>query len=246
MTNNLQITEPLEFRIEKIFGPYSSDEYLHPKYSRLVGISSLSIIVNLKWVLDPETPENTKLESQIRFPADHWRSEEIKVLAPYFYVQIMKPDGMAQQEHTSMKLEFFTMRKRGSIPLPEIPKNVESSDEPVKVKERRVSFDDFSERSTPKDSTEMVIIEDGNTVQRTKSPFKTRLFGKKKFEVGSVKLPLPSTDFRIPSYIAEGAILLGGKNGRFELLPRGHSPGMYLMINEEGKPEWRLPYPPTK
>jgi hypothetical protein len=51
-------------------------------------------------------------------------------------------------------------------------------------------------------------------------------------------------DSRIPSYIPEGALLIGGKNGSIVLLPKPYCSGLVLMANEDSKAEWNMVYPP--
>jgi len=54
---------------------------------------------------------------------------------------------------------------------------------------------------------------------------------------GAYSSPSASRDDRIPEYIPENVLLIGGKSGRVQLLPRGN-PGDVLTVNSEGKVIW--------
>lgn len=51
-------------------------------------------------------------------------------------------------------------------------------------------------------------------------------------------------DDRLPDFIPQGAILIGGDKGRINVIPKGNV-GEYLMMGELG-PTYKLPYPPTQ
>lgn len=51
-------------------------------------------------------------------------------------------------------------------------------------------------------------------------------------------------DDRLPDFIPQGSLLVGGDKGKITFIPKGNV-GEYLMMGELG-PTYRLPYPPTK
>lgn len=75
----------------------------------------------------------------------------------------------------------------------------------------------------------------------SKSPFhfRNKRLGSKTVAVGS---SVSTRDYRLPEYVTRAAILIGGKNGKVELLPFGN-PGEILQMTDEG-PAWSLIYPP--
>jgi hypothetical protein len=77
-----------------------------------------------------------------------------------------------------------------------------------------------------------------------RSPFHP--FGGRKWKAPSRSpKPAPIKDHRIPDYLPLYSILYVEKGGVIATLPRG-LPGEVLQCNEDGKPEWRMPYPPIK
>lgn len=51
-------------------------------------------------------------------------------------------------------------------------------------------------------------------------------------------------DHRLPGFISQAGILIGGDKGKVFVLPKGN-PGEFLMMGEKG-PVWSLPYPPVR
>jgi hypothetical protein len=245
--NKIRLIEPLEYRIEMISGPYCSSKFLHPKYTRVVGCCSSSLIMSIRWVLDPEDEAHTALNTQIRFPANHWRSEELKVLAPYFYIQIAKPEGSASVINEKLIIEFFNIKGGGGereTEQKQEPKEEQKEedaegeeDERIKkdeerrklIEERRVSIEEPRAPCVPSYTFKACEGE-----QRGKSPFKSRIFGKKSSD-SSPKGTM--VDYRMPDFIHQDVILIGGKNGRVRPLPKG-LPGQTLKIGEGGSVEW--------
>jgi hypothetical protein len=193
--NKIRLIEPLEHRIEMISGPYCSSKFLHPKYTRVVGCCSSSLIVSIRWCLDPEDEAHTALNTQIRFPANHWRSEELKVLGPYFYIQIAKPEGSASVINERLVIEFFNIKSVGcggvkgerETKQKQEPKEEQKEedaegeeDERIKkdeerrklIEERRVSIEEPRAACVPAYTFKACEGE-----QRGKSPFKSRIFG---------------------------------------------------------------------
>ena len=86
-------------------------------------------------------------------------------------------------------------------------------------------------------STQPVVLVENDEKQaqdkrKSKSPFFRRGSEKKEAPKSSV----PQVDFRLPAYLPSGTILIGGRNGQIEFLPRG-LPGEVLIMGEKG-PMW--------
>lgn len=65
-----------------------------------------------------------------------------------------------------------------------------------------------------------------------------RLFPSKQHQQVAVR------DDRLPDFIPQGAILVGGEKGKITVIPKSNV-GEYLMMGELG-PAYKLPYPPTQ
>lgn len=75
--------------------------------------------------------------------------------------------------------------------------------------------------------------------ERGKSPFNRF---RKKSGVTGVK-SVPMRDSRIPDFIPQGSIVIGGVGNTCKVLPKGVD-GEYLMM-KDGEPHWVLPFPPN-
>ena len=45
------INEPMLYKTEIVYGPFHSQDYLHPKFSRINGCFDVSMIVNIKFCM---------------------------------------------------------------------------------------------------------------------------------------------------------------------------------------------------
>lgn len=79
-------------------------------------------------------------------------------------------------------------------------------------------------------STHIENDKEPGSKKRSKSPFFRRPSEKKAAPASS------SLDYRLPTFIPSGALLVGGKNGQIEFLPRG-AEGEVLVMGERGL-EW--------
>ena len=78
-------------------------------------------------------------------------------------------------------------------------------------------------------------VEPQEPKKKSKSPFFRRI--SEKADSKEAKTPkVHSIDYRLPTFIPSGAILVGGRTGQIEFLPRG-LPGEILMMGERG-PIW--------
>jgi hypothetical protein len=231
-------SEPLLWKTEQVYGPFCSQNYLHPKFSRLIGFFDASVVISIKFCIIKDDP-GSGITTQIRFPKNMYRSEAIIPLFPYFYVFIQKQEGQQQENNEKAMLEIFTLvahKVEKVVPVAPVA--------PVASLEyRSLAFDDVLQ-SIPEVVETVVSL----TESRGKSPFPSRLFHhKKKFDVPS-RSPVPLYDERLPQLISEGCLLVGCK-GKLVPIPKPHSPGLYLMSTNEGAGntpgiEWLLPYPP--
>jgi hypothetical protein len=212
------IDSPLEHRSEQVHGYYDSQD-LNPDHIRLVGRSDISLSVTIRFTCNKDD-ESQGVKQTLRFPAEFWRSEKIELQARYFYIVLKKVDGN-DQVSKDLYFEIFSPRSKVSK---------ESSFKTLDVVEEKTCM-------SPVIQT------------RSSSPFAKKsgakfFLSKERRKSHMVDMPTSSTmlDFRLPSFVPKGAILVGGKNGKVEIVAKPHCGGLYLMSDEDGNFEWRLPY----
>lgn len=250
------INEPMLYKTEIVYGPFYSQDYLHPKFSRINGCFDVSMIVNIKFCMLKNDP-NSGICSQVRFPKNMYRSEQIIPLFRYFYIIIQKAEGGQAENNQKLCLEIFTLvarKDKDEKKKVKIVKEEKTLEEKVKTPRGKL---DFSRDHSGRDPSNVKFEEDqerylgsdgflGGPIvknidqvpRKSKSPFHGRMFSKK-YEVPK-KSPIPLFDDRLPSLISEGSILVGSK-GKLVPISKPYAVGLYLMSTKNGI-EWALPY----
>jgi len=143
-----------------------------------------------------------------------WKVEKLEVLLPYCRIRVLNSSGV---NNDSFHLLVYA---EPYFLIPEVPEVA------AEVKTKKGMF------------------------SRYKSPGQRRVSIKPDTELFNPPFPGGSpgkgglVDYRLPGFIPKGALLVGDKNGKVSVLPKGAS-GEYLMIDSDGFPSWMLPYPPV-
>ena len=215
--------DPLEHKIEAIYGPFFSKDY-HPKYTRVVAFSDSSLVINFLWTVE-EKDDQGGPKSQMRLPRNMWRSERLEMLANIFYIRLTRPDNDTGEPNKLLILKLCNLKEQTSSSCQTFEKK----------SNRSLSFTDmegFPDDNYRHNSTE---------TKRTQSPFRSKLFQTNKTsKVPKVNNKAISVDYRIPEYIPKGAILKGGLNGAISFLPKPQQKDMYLVsTGDDNIFEWR-------
>lgn len=147
------------------------------------------------------------MESVLNVPADQWKSHLFDVLMPFVRLHLINKSS--GRPKTNKDLAVVTTPQGGAAHAPcEAPAEQEKrSRSPIRRFMDNIPTGKQSKRSSQISSS---------------SPYSS---------------PTASRDDRIPEYIPENVLMIGGKSGRVQLLPRGN-PGDVLTVNSEGKVVW--------
>jgi hypothetical protein len=257
--NCIKITSGLEHRSEKIYGPYDIfDLDLHPRYTKMNAYSGdVSVQIEILWTFKKEEMKFGPSFS-LRVPPKIWRNEKLDIVTRYFYIRIlrstMQPSSDGSVSNDLLYFELRSTKKKNKNKSNNfIEKLPESKPTTVSLP---VSTETLSLGT--KNSSLSVPDEEKSSIdmQRSSSPFNRRhstakggFFSsskdkKKSYNIGSNTTSIPVFDNRLPNFIPDGALLVGGKNGRIELIPKAHCGGLSLMANSESRAEWSMVYPP--
>lgn len=209
------IQKPLDERLEYISDWIECDF----KRVRLNSYSDLILQVNLEFCHDIDTKILDTLKIPARTPSGMWRSAVSDVMFPYVRIRIIN--------QTAKKNETLCVILSGLSPLKKEIHSVKSESSP------RISG------KKPEDSPSSLSLDDD-------SKPKHRLFFGKKRPLSQSKQapPVSILDQRLPPYIPQDCILIGGKMGKSTILAKGN-PGEILRMGISG-PEWHLVYPPVQ
>jgi hypothetical protein len=268
--NCIKITSGLEHRSEKIYGPYDIfDLDLHPKYTKMNAYSGdVSLQIEILWTFKKEEMKFGPAFS-LRVPPKIWRNEKLDIVTRYFYIRILRSTMQASSEGSvANDLLYFELR---STKKKNNSKKYESDIAPSRpmldiVNSPQSSFllphleVPLLDSKHPLSSSISIPVEEGEKsstdMQRSSSPFGGRrpsakggFFSsskdkKKPHTFGGSTSTVPIFDSRLPTFIPDGALLVGGKNGKIEFIPKAHCGGLSLMSNSESRAEWSMVYPP--
>jgi hypothetical protein len=269
--NCIKIVSGLEHRSEKIYGPYDIfDLDLHPKYTKMNAYSGdVSLQIEILWTFKKEEMKFGPSFS-LRVPPKIWRSEKLDIVTRYFYIRILRSTMQASSEGSvANDLLYFELRstkKKNTLKKDDLAQAGEDVQHPLSSEVKsplKLQIPSVLQLELPpvetKNSGSSPLVEEEKSSsemqQRSSSPFGRRMSTakggffsskdkKKPYTFGSVTTTVPVFDSRLPTFIPDGALLVGGKNGRIELIPKAHCGGLSLLANADGRAEWSMVYPP--
>ena len=148
------------------------------------------------------------MESVLNVPADQWKSQKFDVLMPFVRLHLINKSSGRPKPNKD--LSVVTTPQGGAayaVHEPAAAEPEKRSKSPI----RRFIDNIPSGKQSKKDHRPTSSYNGGSSAS--------------------------GRDERIPEYIPENVILIGGKSGRVQLLPRGN-PGEVLSVNSDGKLIW--------
>jgi len=266
----IKIVSGLEHRSEKIYGPYDIfDLDFHPKHTRISAYSGdISLQIEILWTFKKEDQQFGP-SFLLRVPPKMWRNDKLELVTRWFYIRVSRTTMQVSSDGcVSNDILYFELRsmKNKSKQRSQIQHQLQNQENKIMA---TLSEPPPSIAGKLVEKPSITIIEEerssGEVVKRSSSPFRRHstskgggFFSKDKKKLSSIGLPANTNaggnassngtalvfDTRLPTFIPEGAFLVGGKNGRIELLPKAHCAGLSMMSNEDSKAEWSMVYPP--
>lgn len=202
----------------------------HLSFFRINVFSDVMVKVQFEWSYDGKTKCSI---TSVRSGSRLWRSEKVDVLMPYTRIRIINESGALNEElvvHAFSKSDG----RRPSVKFEEPPTKTQT---PMGLEDLTLDEESHKIFTGPVVSREINFTQ---SEERNTTPKKRPWFSRKDKAPSVDKIA--HRDTRMPDFIPEGSILMGGKQGKIILLPRG-VPGEYLMVDEDGLPHWTLPPP---
>lgn len=270
----IKIDTGLEHRSERIYGPFDIyDLNFHPKHTYISAYSGdISLQIEILWSFKKDTERFGPIH-QVRVPPSIWRHEKLPLKSQWFSIRISRTslqvssegsvsNNLLHVELRSMKplIKQVQVKCTNNLSDEQLSQSVDSlaqlsstCSESLDLRQSKLS-----RLGSCSPTPQITIIEEERTsseVKRSSSPFRRHSTSKggffskeKKKTTTTVPVATSSSstlfDSRLPSFIPEGALLIGGKNGRLELIPKAACGGLSMVSDEMGKGEWSHVYPP--
>lgn len=244
----LSITGGLGSDLERILPFVDVSRY---KKIRLCVLADTILLIQLEWSYDGKT---AAVATSFRCPSDMHKTETYDVVLPYVRLKIQNHSG-----RDNLILNTYTLPSgvneavesvNRAFPVatvvPLITGVLFPAFEEFLIPLLRKEFGHIFNPPEPTLARELPppIAQDpiaSEIKERAKSPF-----FKRKKETTITTKHVACLDHRLPQFLPVGAILVGDKQGRATVLPKG-LPGDILKMGADGMPHWvsEFAYPPT-
>lgn len=261
---DITVTDGLDMGQSKKFGPYKIDGF-HPRFTRIIYRSDVSVIIELRYHAREEDKYESHFCTRQQIPGTGvYQTNKLSLMSKWLTIEVRRASNQPIIKSENFFLEIFDTKRRGVAGRTSIPPPLSQTqelnasnqgvvDRPTHPEEKEETDDDLSIAEVSEKgkilSTSLVISETTNVTEHSKSPFRgsflKNISSRKKSVANQGASERKTTtvhDSRITPLIMENAILVGKKGNVIATIPPPHCSGLYLMSNEDGFPEWKLPY----